>query len=432
MIGEKKTPPTSSSTAFGVAASRRKLPGAPRRPAGTVDRHGVPPDQRVAAVRVRADRRAEDAAPASRRGRDRPRVRQPRHPVARRRGREARRGGAQPAQPPLLDEQGHPEAARSRSPTSTSASSASTLDFETEVCSTIGAKEGFSHLMLDARRPGRHRARAEPVVPDPHLGPDPRRRRRALRAHGPRPGLLREPARGVRAGVAAATRHRHVVPAQPDDRVRRPRVHDAARRVRARARDRRRARLRVRRSRLRRLRAAVDPAGARARRMSRSSSTRSRSRSRWRAGAWASSSATPRSSPRSAKLKSYLDYGTFQPIQIAATVAMNEAPDFPQGSERDLPRPPRHADRRARPHRLAHRAAQGDDVRLGADPRAVRRDDEPRVRHDAACRRPRSRSRPASGFGPGGEGFIRFALVENEQRIQQAVRQLRKGLTKLG
>ena len=39
---------------------------------------------------------------------------------------------------------------------------------------------------------------------------------------------------------------------------------------------------------------------------------------------------------------------------------------------------------------------------------------------------------PGSGFGPGGEGFIRFALVENEQRIQQAVRQLRKGLTKLG
>ena len=31
-----------------------------------------------------------------------------------------------------------------------------------------------------------------------------------------------------------------------------------------------------------------------------------------------------------AKLKSYLDYGSFQPIQIAATVAMNEAPDFPK------------------------------------------------------------------------------------------------------
>ena len=31
-----------------------------------------------------------------------------------------------------------------------------------------------------------------------------------------------------------------------------------------------------------------------------------------------------------AKLKSYLDYGTFQPIQIAATVTMNESPDYPK------------------------------------------------------------------------------------------------------
>ena len=31
-----------------------------------------------------------------------------------------------------------------------------------------------------------------------------------------------------------------------------------------------------------------------------------------------------------AKLKSYLDYGTFQPIQIAATVTLNEAPEHPK------------------------------------------------------------------------------------------------------
>src|SRR5207245_2316547 len=31
-----------------------------------------------------------------------------------------------------------------------------------------------------------------------------------------------------------------------------------------------------------------------------------------------------------AKLKSYLDYGTFQPIQIAATVTLNEAQDYPK------------------------------------------------------------------------------------------------------
>ena len=35
-----------------------------------------------------------------------------------------------------------------------------------------------------------------------------------------------------------------------------------------------------------------------------------------------------------AKLKSYLDYGTFQPIQIAATVTLNEAPDFPERGQR--------------------------------------------------------------------------------------------------
>jgi alanine-synthesizing transaminase len=35
---------------------------------------------------------------------------------------------------------------------------------------------------------------------------------------------------------------------------------------------------------------------------------------------------------------------------------------------------------------------------------------------------------PGVGFGPGGEGFVRFALVENEQRIGQAVRGIRRFL----
>ena len=38
---------------------------------------------------------------------------------------------------------------------------------------------------------------------------------------------------------------------------------------------------------------------------------------------------------------------------------------------------------------------------------------------------------PGVGFGPGGDGFVRFALIENEQRIAQAVRTLRRSLTKL-
>jgi alanine-synthesizing transaminase len=39
---------------------------------------------------------------------------------------------------------------------------------------------------------------------------------------------------------------------------------------------------------------------------------------------------------------------------------------------------------------------------------------------------------PGVGFGPGGDGHVRFALIENEQRIGQAIRGLKKALTKLG
>jgi alanine-synthesizing transaminase len=35
---------------------------------------------------------------------------------------------------------------------------------------------------------------------------------------------------------------------------------------------------------------------------------------------------------------------------------------------------------------------------------------------------------PGVGFGPGGEGFVRFALIENEQRVGQAIRNLRRAL----
>jgi alanine-synthesizing transaminase len=38
---------------------------------------------------------------------------------------------------------------------------------------------------------------------------------------------------------------------------------------------------------------------------------------------------------------------------------------------------------------------------------------------------------PGVGFGPGGEGHVRFALIENEQRATQAVRNLKRALTKL-
>jgi alanine-synthesizing transaminase len=35
---------------------------------------------------------------------------------------------------------------------------------------------------------------------------------------------------------------------------------------------------------------------------------------------------------------------------------------------------------------------------------------------------------PGAGFGDGGDGHVRFALVENEQRIRQATRSIRRYL----
>ena len=134
------------------------------------------------------------------------------------------RSGAQPAQPSVLDEQGHPEAApRGRRSVRAQVRRHARLRDR----GVLDHRRQGRLLAPDARarRAGRHRARAVAVVPDSHLGPDPRRCRRALRAHGSRSGLLREPAQRVRTGVAAATRDRHVVPAQPHDGVRRSRVH---------------------------------------------------------------------------------------------------------------------------------------------------------------------------------------------------------------
>ncbi len=130
------------------------------------------------------------------------------------------------------------------------------------------------------------------------------------------------------------------------------------------------------------------------------------------------------------KLKSYLDYGTFQPIQIAATVAMNEVPEYPQLVNQIYE---------------SRRNMLCDGLqRIGwsvTPPRGTMfvwaRIPEPYQemgslefakflveRADVACS-------PGVGFGPGGDGFVRFALIENEQRIQQAIRGLRRALVKL-
>ncbi|MCB0977826.1 MAG: aminotransferase class I/II-fold pyridoxal phosphate-dependent enzyme [Acidimicrobiales bacterium] len=131
-----------------------------------------------------------------------------------------------------------------------------------------------------------------------------------------------------------------------------------------------------------------------------------------------------------AKLKSYLDYGTFQPIQIAATVTLNEAVDYPTELQ---------ATYQSRRDALcdglnrigwAIEPPMGTMFAWAPIPEPYRELGSVEfasmlVRDcDVAVS-------PGVGFGPGGDGHVRFALIENEQRIGQAIRNLRRGLTKL-
>ena len=130
------------------------------------------------------------------------------------------------------------------------------------------------------------------------------------------------------------------------------------------------------------------------------------------------------------KLKTYLDYGTFQPIQIAAIVAMNEAPEYPKQINK-IYKSRRDALEQAQPDRLATRAAQGDHVRLGPIPEPCREMGSLEFAKHLVKEADVATS-PGITIGPGGDGHVRFALIENEQRISQAVRNLRGALTKLG
>jgi|SRR5579875_1299738 len=130
------------------------------------------------------------------------------------------------------------------------------------------------------------------------------------------------------------------------------------------------------------------------------------------------------------KLKSYLDYGTFQPIQIAAIVAMNEAPDYPKVvNETYQARRDALCDGLARIgwHVVPPKGTMFVWAPIPEPYRAMG------SLHFASflVESAEVATSPGVGFGPGGDGHVRFALIENEQRIGQAVRNLRRTLTEL-
>ena len=132
-----------------------------------------------------------------------------------------------------------------------------------------------------------------------------------------------------------------------------------------------------------------------------------------------------------AKLKSYLDYGTFQPIQIAATVTLNEAPGFPK-EVCDIYQSRRDA-LCSGLNRMGWEVAppKGTMFVWAKIPEPYREMGSVEFA-SWLVRDARVAVSPGVGFGPGGEGHVRFALIENEQRTAQAIRQLRQSLTKLG
>ena len=131
-----------------------------------------------------------------------------------------------------------------------------------------------------------------------------------------------------------------------------------------------------------------------------------------------------------AKLKSYLDYGTFQPIQIASIIALNEGDGY-VAEVNDIYKKRR-------------------DVLIDGLNRAGWKIEAPKgtmfvwapipdpyremVSIDFTIdllNRAKVAVSPGVGFGESGEGFVRFALVENEHRIGQAVRGIRNALDRL-
>ena len=131
------------------------------------------------------------------------------------------------------------------------------------------------------------------------------------------------------------------------------------------------------------------------------------------------------------RVKSYLDYGAFTPIQAAAVAALNGPQDCIEEH--------RQLYKRRRDVLVESFARAGWDV---PSPRASMfawAPIPPALRHLGAVEFSKQlithagvAVAPGTGFGEEGEGFVRIALVENEHRIRQAARGVKRYLQSMG
>jgi len=127
------------------------------------------------------------------------------------------------------------------------------------------------------------------------------------------------------------------------------------------------------------------------------------------------------------RIKSYLDYGIFQPIQIAAIIAL-QGPDDCVKEIADVYR-----ERRDTLVKGLGRIGWEIDMPKatmfvwGKIPEAVSEMGSVEF-SKLLVREAKVAVSPGIGFGQYGEGYVRFALVENKHRINQAIRGIKKVL----
>jgi alanine-synthesizing transaminase len=122
-----------------------------------------------------------------------------------------------------------------------------------------------------------------------------------------------------------------------------------------------------------------------------------------------------------ARLKSYLDYGVFQPIQIAAIIALNH--------DQDCVRETVEIYRKRRDTLINGLKRIGWEIEKPRGTMFVWAEIPKHFKKMGSIdftklllREGKVAVSPGIGFGESGEGFVRFALVENENRIKQAVK----------
>jgi alanine-synthesizing transaminase len=125
-----------------------------------------------------------------------------------------------------------------------------------------------------------------------------------------------------------------------------------------------------------------------------------------------------------ARMKSYLDYGAFTPIQVAAVAALNG----PQDCVDQM----RALYRERRDVLVPGLASAGWEVPSPRGSMFAWAPIPPRYAHlgsldfaQLLLDRARVAVAPGIGFGEHGDGHVRIALVENTQRLRQAVRNIR-------